>query len=184
MDLTSEDPTLNLPFILLFRAGPVPIPFYFPLKPQFATVALPSRGQVHQTLDSNFLDLFPGPRSVLAKVNLRGTFGYHNRLGGIGIDASGSGHLKTLEALYETFNGLSRTLAQRAQVACDYIVPGRAYFWRVWIDHFLYRQAKDDPLLMFYDLTMVRVFDYLSPGTIPRLSVSDLPGGSAIAAVF
>jgi hypothetical protein len=134
---------------------------------------------VHQTVDSNFLDLFPGTRATLARLSLRGTFGYCKKRGGIGMTASGALQLKVLETLIETFNAVSRQLHQTLQARWDFVAPGRGYYWRVFVDRFSYRQAATDPLLFYYDVTLTRLQDYLSPSAFleaPGQALQDLIG--------
>lgn len=179
----SDDPTLKGPFAIVHRGGGIPVVFYFPLAPQFAQVTHPSRGMIHQSLDSNFLDLFPGKRATLSRVQLRGTFGYHRRIGGIGLPLHGSLHLRSIEAIYETFNALDRRLHQRGNIVQEFINLARGYFWQVWIESFSYRIQSTDPLLYYYDLSMARLVDYLSPGG-PTLPPSTLPSSTSIAGAF
>jgi hypothetical protein len=153
---------LQSPFMFIFRSGPIPVIYYFPLRPQQVSIELPSRSMVHQTLDSNFLDFFPGPRSVLARVQLRGTFGYDTKFGGIGIPMPGGMHLRTLQALYETFNALSREVHEKLRTRTEYTVPGQGYYWRVHIESIQTRIANNDPLLFYYELSFIRLTDYLS----------------------
>lgn len=183
MDWT-PDPTLQGPFAIIHRGAGIPVVFYFPLRPQFSNVSHPSRGVIHQTLDSNFLDLFPGNRATLSRVQLRGTFGYHPTLGGIGLYAHGSIHLRLLEGIYEAFNALDRDLHKKGKITVEFINLSRGYFWQVWIDNLSYRQSKEDPLMFYYDLTMVRLVDYLSPGGLTAPPSTALPGATGIAAVF
>src|SRR5262245_64898807 len=142
---------LQSPFAFIFRSGPIPIVFYFPLRPQSFSVDLPSRGTIHQTLDSNFLDFFPGSRAVLARVQIRGTFGYDKRFGGIGMYAPGMLHLRTMEALYETFNALSRQIHSMLRARCEFTVPGRGYYWRAHIDSLSIRIANQNPRPYYYE---------------------------------
>jgi hypothetical protein len=177
---------LQSPFAFIFRSGPLPIVYYFPLRPQSLSIDYPSRGMVHQTLDSNFLDFFPGPRAVLARVQMRGTFGYSNKFGGIGISMSGAMHLRTIEALYETFNALSRSVQSMLRARCEFTMPGRGYYWRVHIDSMSIRIANQDPLLYYYELSLLRLTDYLSPtggnirDLVSSLSPAGIPGISGI----
>jgi hypothetical protein len=168
---------LQSPFILIHRSGPIPVIFYFPLRPQQVAIDFPSRGQVHQTIDSNFLDFFPGPRAVLARVSLRGTFGYSKKNGGIGLAMSGVFHLKTLTTIYETFNALGRQLQSKLAVRQEFTIPGQGYYWRVHVESVGTRIANNDPLLYYYELSFLRLTDYLSPtgGGIKDLVSSFVP---------
>lgn len=157
------DPTIAGPFAFIVRASFVPVVFFFPINPQFARVMHPARGQIHQTLGNNWLDDFGGPRSVLSKCILRGTFGQQQRLGGIGLPLSGNGHLRTLEAVYETFNSLDRALKARAGMVTEFVNVGRQQLWRVWIESLSYDIRSTDPLLYYYDISFTRLEDYLSP---------------------
>jgi len=156
--------TLQSPFIFIWRSGPIPIVYYFPLRPQQVQIDFPSRSQLHQTLDSNFLDFFCGPRSVVARVQMRGTFGYDKRMGGLmGVTyASGGTHTKLLETTYETFNALSRQVQAGLQAREEFLCPLRGYYWRVHIDSLGIRQSSQDPLLFYYELGFLRLEDYLS----------------------
>ena len=157
------DPTLKMPFVIIHRAGLVGIPFVFPLAPEEASHDFPSRVAVHQTIEGNFLDDFSGPNAVLARVTLRGTFGYQSRVGGVGPPLPGSLHLRSLEALYETFNALDRSLKTKIGAVQEYVNLGRLYLWRIVIDRFAHRINSQRPLLFSYELVFRRLEDYLSP---------------------
>jgi hypothetical protein len=188
----SNDYSIEGPFAIMHRGFGIPILFLFPLNPQSFVVSHPARGQVHQTVDANFLDDFSGPRAVLSRVVLRGTFGFNPRWGGIGPPLTGSLHLKAFETIFETFNALSRALKTRAGAVQEFIMPSRLIYWRVWIDRLDYRTESRDPLLYFYDVSMQRLQDYLSPGgpsmppgLVPPIVSSTLGGlfSSATSAV-
>jgi len=158
------DPTLNLPFVIIHRVGPVPAVFVFPLLPQRARWTFPARGQIHQTMTSNYLDDFSGPRAVLAQLHLQGTFGYDPRAGGVfGVALHGSVHLKALEMIFETFNALDRQLKKDAGAVQEFLGIGRLHAWRVWIKEFSYEMRSTEPLIFYYQLALVRLQDYLSP---------------------
>jgi len=175
-----EDPTLKGPFGFIFRGAGVPIFYYLPLAPQHFAVSLPARGQIHQTLESNFLDDFSGPRAVLAHVTIRGTFGYDVKGGGIGVPMPGSLHLRTLELLYETFNAMGRQLKAKIRATTEFVALSRLFFWQVWIDRFDYRITNQDPLLYYYEISMRRLQDYLSPAAIAQQGASALPSSTAL----
>ena len=176
---------LQSPFALIHRSGPIPVVYYFPLRPQQVAIDFPSRGMVHQTIDSNFLDFFPGPRAVLARVSLRGTFGYDKKWGGIGLSMSGAAHLKTLTTIYETFNALGRQIQSKLAARQEFTIPGQGYYWRVHVESVGTRIANNDPLLFYYEMSFVRLTDYLSPtgGGIRDLigSVMGGPAGSLVS---
>jgi hypothetical protein len=183
--------TLQSPFAFIWRSGPIPIVFYFPLRPQQVQIEYPSRAQLHQTLDSNFLDYFPGPRSVVARVQLRGTFGYSKKMGGLMGVTPGTGafHMKSLEVLYETFNALQRQIQSKLRAREEFTCPGRGYYWRVHIDSLGIRQANQDPLLFYYELSFFRLTDYLSltgGGIMDLVSSFSIPPmiSSAISGLF
>lgn len=157
------DPTLDLPFAIVQRVGPVPGVFKFPLAPQRVRVSLPARNAIHQTLTSNYLDDFSGPRAVLAHVQLQGTFGYHPTVGAIGLAVHGSIHLKVFEVIFETFNALDRQLKKNFGAAQEYLGLSRAHAWRIAIKEFSYEIRHDNPLLYFYSIQFDRLEDYLSP---------------------
>lgn len=154
---------LQSPFAFMFRSGPFPVVFSLPLNPQQVQIDYPSRAQLHQTLDSNFLDFFSGPRSIVARVQIRGTFGYDKRFGGLmGINyAPGAIHIKTLELVYETFNALLRQWQSLLRAREEFVCPLRAYYWRIHIDSLGIRQASQDPLLFYYEMSFLRLEDYL-----------------------
>jgi len=173
---------LQSPFAFIFRSGPVPIVFYFPLRPQQVQIDYPSRAQLHQTLDSNFLDFFSGPRSIVARVQLRGTFGYSTKMGGLmGVSyLSGAGHMKALETIYETFNALQRQTQSLLRAREEFTSPGRGLYWRVHIDSLGVRQASQDPLLFYYEISFMRLTDYLSltgGGITDLISSFGIPSG-------
>ena len=184
--MEQTDPTLKGPFAIIHRGGGVPIVFLFPLAPQRVEVDFPARGAIHQTLDDNFLDDFSGVRAVLARVTLRGTFGYSSRWGGIGLPLPGSMHLLAFEKIFETFNALSRQLKQRLHARQEFLALSRLYFWRVWIDRLRYSIQSRDPLLYYYDLSFYRLQDYLSPVTLATEGAAALPQstGSALGGLF
>ena len=157
------DPTLSLPWAIIHRAT-VPAVFYFPLAPQRATLTFPARGTVHQTMTGNYLDEFSGDGSVLAHVELRGTFGYNKKAGGaIGFATPGSVTLKQFELLFETFNALDRQLKRDLGAVQEYVCLPRQHLWRIWIKSFGYHASAQDPLLWYYQLSFLRLEDYLSP---------------------
>lgn len=161
MNLT--DPTLTLPFALIFRIGPAPIVFPLPLLPQRASWDFPSRVSVQQTLGRNYVDRFSGKDSVLAQVTLQGTFGYHQgSFLGLALPP-GSMTLKALETLFETFETLDRQVAKTLGATQEYVGLSRAHFWQIAITRFRYEMSEQNPLLYFYSLSFVRVLDYLSP---------------------
>jgi hypothetical protein len=179
MDPSTVDPTLKAPFAIIHRGAGIPVVFYFPLAPQDALNEFPPRVAVHQTLESNFVDDFSGRRAVLARVTLRGTWGFTARHGGIGIPLPGSGHLKVFETILATYNGLSRRLKAQVKARQEYVNLGRLHFWRIVIDRFTYRISDRNPLLYFYELSFRRLEDYLSPTgpSLPgRTSAPDVVG--------
>ena len=181
------DKSIKGPFAIMHRGFGVPVLFTFPLNPQSFTVSHPSRGQVHQTIEANFLDDFSGKRAVASRVVLRGTFGFNRRWGGLlgGPPFTGSLHLKSFEGIWETFNALSRELKTRAGAVQEFVMPSRVIYWRVWIDRLDYRTDSRDPLLYYYDISMIRLQDYLSPGG-PSLPPNLVPPlvSSALRNVF
>ena len=159
-----RDFTLLGPFMLMARMGKAPLPpFVFPLGPQHFEVVLPGRGQIHQTVESNWLDDFSGPRSVLAQVTLRGTFGYQPGMFGTSFGPFGSITLRVLEVYFETFHSFDRALKTQTNMVMDFVATSRLYYWRVYLDHLSYRIQSRDPLLYYYELRMRRIEDYLNP---------------------
>lgn len=157
------DPTLALPWTIIHRVGPVPAVFVFPLAPQRNSVDFPARVRVTPTLNGAYVDDFSGKHSVIANVELTGTFGYDKRIGGIGVPLPGSLHLLAFEKIYEVFNALDRALKQRVVAVQEYINLSRFYFWRIAITRLRYEQRSTEPLLFFYTLQFKRLEDYLSP---------------------
>lgn len=171
------DPTLKGPFIFLFRGGGIPVPFPLLLPPQHVKTAMVSRGAVHQTLADQFLDEFSGPRSTLVTVTIRGTYGY-NRVG------LGSLMHLAFEKLYEVYNGLTRETKARLKARQEFIALSRLYFWRIWIQRFEWEISREDPLLYYYSITLVRLQDYLSL-TDPQLPESTAPAdATGLRALF
>jgi hypothetical protein len=178
------DSSIKGPWAIMHRGFGVPVLFVFPLNPQSWTVSHPSRGQVHQTVEANFLDDFSGRRAVASRCVMRGTFGFNPQYGGvIGAPLTGSLMLKSFETVWETFNALSRELKNRAGGVQELIIPSRLTYWRVWIDRLDYRTESRDPLLYYYDISMVRLEDYLSlggpslpPNLVPPIVSSTLRG--------
>jgi hypothetical protein len=177
------DPTQGLPYAIIHRGHGIPVVYYLPYAPQKVDEVWRTRAQVHQTLEDNFVDDFSGPRALLPRVTIAGTFGYDVKFGGIGVPAHGSLHLRTFEAVYEAFNGLSRELKSQARAVQEYIDLGRLHFWRILIEGLRIRKSKDDPLLLYYELSFVRLQDYLSP-VGPSLPPSTLTDGGTILGDF
>jgi hypothetical protein len=178
--MQQSDVTLKGPFAFVVRGGLIPLGvFPFPIAPQRFTVTLPSRGAIHQTLDSNFLDEFSGERSVLATCTLRGTFGY--KVGPF----YGSLTTKALEVLYETFNGLARETKAKLDARWEFLALSRLYYWRVWVQRVHIAIQSQDPLLYFYEITMVRLEDMLSPvGLAKKASGMVAAGAQELGALF
>ncbi len=182
------DRSLELPWIIIHRMGPVPIPFVFPLAPQRIHWSFPSRTNIDQTLLDNVVNDFSGPRSILAAVQMQGTFGYDPVRGGaFGLSAHGSVHLKALETIYETFNALDRQLKRDKGASQELAILSRLQLWQVLIKNLEYDMRSESPLIYAYSLTIVRVQDYLSP-VGPSLPTSipgvNVPAASAIAGLF
>lgn len=173
------------PFVFIVRGFGVPLVFKFPLAPQELRVFDLARGQIHQTVSDNFLDDFSGARAVLTRVQMRGTFGYSARTGGLygATKMSGAAHLRAFEAIFETFNALSRQLKNTAGMVHEYVNPGRLYFWRIWMERFEYQQNSRDPMLVHYNIAFSRLQDYLSPGG-PSLPPNLFPGSTQLLARF
>lgn len=171
-----DDPTLDLPFAIIHRFGPAPIVFPFPLNPQRCRWSYPPRLTVHQALERNFVDDLSGKDSVAAQVTLSGTFGYKGRsVFGVTLPP-GSVALKVLETTYETFHALDRQTKRDLGATQEYVGLGRLHYWEIAIRDFQYTMAARDPLLFYYELTLVRLRDYLSPAG-PSLPTS-VPGVS------
>lgn len=180
----SADPTMHGPYIFIQRVGPVPTAFILPVRPQHVQIDEPARIAIHQTVSGNYVDDFSGPTSVLAKVELRGTFGFDKKFGGIGIIAPGSVHLLAFEKLYETFNALSRSLKARLGAVQEFVCIPRLYFWRIVIEHFRIQADARDPVLWHWSTRFTRVQDYLSP-TAPSLPPAlGLPSGASLGGLF
>lgn len=155
-----DDTSLRQPFIITHVGAGGAQRFQFPIPPQRVKVGRVARGAIHQTLDDNFLDQFSGPRSVLASIDLRGTFGYTPSRGVSGL--FGSQYLTKLENMFEAFNAQTRQALRDADGHQEYQGMFRLHHWRVWIDHFDYEIASSDPLLFYYELHMFRLEDLLS----------------------
>lgn len=177
MNLT--DKSLDGPFAIIHNMETATV-FVFPIAPQQIKVSLPARGAVRQTLSDNFLDDFSGRRAVLADISLRGTFGYHPKFGGIGRNAFGSSHLKTLELIYERYNALSRQVKRDMGATQQFQSLSRLYFWRVWIKDLQITQDSNSPLLWDYSISMVRLEDLLSPAGPP----APIPNPTPLAGLF
>jgi hypothetical protein len=179
------DPLLNQPFLIIHRVSVVPIVFYFPLAPQHVDVEHPARVAIHQTIGDNYVDDFSGARSVLSKVELGGTFGFDKRAGGaFGVPLPGSAHLRIFEGIYETFNGLDRSIKSRLGAAQEYVGLSRLHFWRIVIEDLQYRADKTNPLLWFYKLRFRRVQDYLSPVGLANQVADGLPALGSLGGLF
>lgn len=157
------DTSLRQPFILTHRGPGGAQKFQFPIAPQRVKVSRVARGAIHQTLDDNFLDQFSGPRSVLASVDLRGTFAYTPDRGSSG-GMFGSQYLTKLENTFEAFNAQTRQALRDADARQEYQGLFRLHYWRVWIDHFDYEIASSDPLLFYYEIHFFRLEDLLAGG--------------------
>jgi len=171
-------------FIVVHRAGPIVVPFVFPMPPQSYDWDAKARGQVHQTADDNWLDDFSGPRAVLPRVNVRGTWGYPRRLGGIGLPMTGASHTKAFELIWETFNALDRQVKANMRAVQEFYDLTRLHAWRVWIDRVRFRRSHESPLTILYDISLLRLEDYLSPvgGLIP--AAVTVFGAAALGARF
>lgn len=157
------DSSLRQPFLLTHRGPGGTQRFQFPIAPQRVKVSRVARGAIHQTLDDNWLDQFSGPRSVLAAVELRGTFGYALGRGSSG-GQFGSQYLTKFERTFEAYNAQTRQALRDADARQEYQGLFRLHYWRIWVDHFDYDIASNDPLLFYYDLHFYRLEDYLAGG--------------------
>ena len=163
--MRETDPSLTLPFTILHRFGPAPIPFVFPLLPRRVRWRFPAPVSIQRTASRPYLNDFSGQDQVAAGVTITGTFGYMPSVGlvGFSIPVPGSLSLKVIENMYETFNGLDRQLKKDVGAVQELIVPSRLHYWRVSIRDLSYEISADNPLLYIYTMVIDRLQDYLSP---------------------
>lgn len=168
--MKETDPSLTLPFVLIHRFGPAPIPFPFLVAPQRVTISYDAPVSVQQTAAHPYVNEFSGADQTAAMVTLEGTFGYMPRVGFVGltVTAPGSVMLKTVETTFETFNAFDRQWKKDLGAKQELIMPSRLAYWRVVVRKFSYRISKENPLLYFYTIVMERVADLLSPVTLAR----------------